>query len=336
MNLRAALRLLFGLVLLVAVAWWLVPDEATVRDVFAQAELRPTWLAIAFFWTFAASVVTSLRWQKLSEATGGNRLPYVAYFYSLVLTRVLGQFSSTLVMDLVGRGVALRSAGSQRGIGHALALAVLERIFDLVLPVMLFAWAVAVHRAGWDEASALASFAGVCVVFAGFAALMLVPLARLVLRAYEGSKRLVARLRHRESAEPPLEVPTLDRRLATTVGLLGLARYLTVMMQFWAIATAVGVDVSWFQIAASTPLAQMAGMLGVTPGALGIQEAGWAGALTWVGVASGPIALFVLSQRLIATANFAVLSLISYPLLRRARAGAKAAQTQTQPRPNAL
>src|SRR5262245_28339747 len=102
-----ALQLALGLVALGLVAWWLVPGPGEMQAVLARAELRPGWLAAGFGFTFVACAVTSARWKRMAEAMGGTVLPHVAYFYSLALTRVLGQVSSTLVMDIVGRGVAL-------------------------------------------------------------------------------------------------------------------------------------------------------------------------------------------------------------------------------------
>ena len=122
----AALRFLFGLGLVVAIVWWLLPSPQERQELLAHLRFDPLWLALAFVCNLLASLVTSARWQLMSEQTmGGTRLPYVAYFHALVLTRVLGQVSSTLVMDLVGRGVALRSAGSQRDLGGATNLGLL-------------------------------------------------------------------------------------------------------------------------------------------------------------------------------------------------------------------
>lgn len=320
-RLGAALRLLLGLGLLVALAWWLVPDAAALRAALARAELRPGWLALGLACTFVATLVTSARWQRLAEAMGGTPLPFVAYFHSLALTRVLGQISSTLVMDLVGRGVALRAAGSRRGLGHALTQAALERIFDLVLPLLVLAWALLARRAAWDDPLALAALVPVGLAFAALAALLLAPLTRLALRLHDLGAGLLARARAREPP-PPAPAPAIDRRLALLVGLHSLARYVAVTLQFWAVALALGVDLRALQIAAATPFGQLAGMLGVTPGALGIQEAGWAGGLTWVGVPADAIVLFVVGQRLLLTAYFSLLSLASWPLLRRARATA--------------
>jgi len=325
-RLIAALRFLFGLGLVAAIVWWLLPSPQERKDLLERLQPEPLYLLLAFLSTFAASIVTSARWQLMSEQTmGGTPLPYVAYFHGLVLTRVLGQVSSTLVMDLVGRGVALRSAGSQRDLGHAVTQAILERIFDIVLPLMMLAWAILAWQGRFDAGTASASFALVCVLFAALSVVMLAPLTRLALRVYSALRRLRARRKAGtavDAIEPSPEPIPLPRALALRIGLLSLARYLTVLAQFWTVGIGIGIGISFFQIAAATPLGQLAGMAGFTPGALGIQEAGWLGAFTWVGLDAVAIGLFVLSQRLIITAYFSVLSLFSWLLLRRTRAAA--------------
>ncbi len=323
----AALRFLFGLGLVVAIVWWLLPSPQERQELLAHLRFDPLWLALAFVCNLLASLVTSARWQLMSEKTmGGTPLPYVVYFHSLVLTRVLGQVSSTLVMDLVGRGVALRSAGSQRDLGHAVTQAIIERVFDIVLPLMMLAWAILAWQGKVDAATATASFTLVCILFAAMSVVMLAPLTALALRIYAALRRFRARRKPTTipatvpPPEPALEPIVLPRGLALRIGLLSLARYLTVLGQFWTIAVGVGISITFFQIAAATPLGQLAGMAGFTPGALGIQEAGWLGAFTWVGLDAVSIGLFVLSQRLISTLYFSILSLLSWLLLRRTRA----------------
>jgi len=333
-RVRAALKFLIGLAVLVAVVWWVVPGPAERQALLARLRPDPLWLLLGFAANFVASVVTSARWQLMTEeAMGGTRLPYVAYFHSLVLTRVLGQVSSTLVMDLVGRGVALRSAGSRHGLGHAVTQAIIERIFDIVLPLMMLAWAIAAWQGGWHAGLAAGSFALVCLAFAGLAAVILAPLTRLALRIYAALRRLRARRRtsSTSTSTPPDVVAAaelaagpipLPRGLAVRIGVLSLLRYLAVLAMFWTLALGIGVDITALQIAAAAPIGQIAGMAGFTPGALGIQEAGWLGALTWVGLDAPAIGLFVICQRLISTAYFSVLSLLSWLILRRTRAPA--------------
>jgi uncharacterized membrane protein YbhN (UPF0104 family) len=315
-RLAAAARLVLGLALFAGVVWWLLPGPAERDAALARADLHPEWLLAAFLATALACLVTSARWKRMAEAMGGTPLPHVAYFHALALTRVLGQLSSSLVMDLVGRGVLLRAAGSQRGLGHSITQAVLERVFDLVLPLLLVAWALAVRLGAWSDLAATLSFAGIVLGFALASTVLLAPLTRLALRLHAAARRLRPDL----ADDPaPHDLPTIPRTLALEVGLLGLARHLAVTAQFWALAAAVGATLTLFQIAAATPLGLLGGMLGITPGALGIQEAGWTGALTWLRVDPGAVALFVLTHRLLLTAAFALLALLSWPLARRAK-----------------
>jgi uncharacterized membrane protein YbhN (UPF0104 family) len=311
----AGARLLLGLALLLGVLWWLVPGPDDRRALLERVRLEPLALLLGLAATTVANAVTSARWQRMAEdAMGGARLPYLVYFHGLALTRVLGQVSSTLVMDLVGRGLALRRAGAQDGLDHSFTQAVLERIFDLVLPLLMLAWAIAVWQAQAPGTAAIAGFVAVCLGFAALAAALLGPLTRLALRALAGLRRLWTRA-DVIAARPP----ALPRGLAVRVGLLSLARYLAVLAQFWAVAAALGVDLGALQIAMATPIGQLAGMVGVTPGALGIQEAGWLGALRWVGVDALAIGVFVLGQRLILAAYFSLLALLAWLLLRRRR-----------------
>jgi uncharacterized membrane protein YbhN (UPF0104 family) len=311
----AAARLVLGLALFAGVVWWLVPGPAERDAALARADLRPAWLLAGFLAAALACLVTSARWKRMAEAMGGTPLPHAVYFHALALTRVLGQLSSSLVMDLVGRGVLLRAAGSQRGLGHSITQAVLERVFDLILPLLLVGWALAVHLGAWSELAAAASFAAIVLGFALASTVLLAPLTRLALRLYAAARRLRPGL----ADDPVPDLPTVPRPLALEVGLLGLARHLAVTAQFWALAAAVGATLTLFEIAAATPLGLLGGMLGVTPGALGIQEAGWTGALTWLRVDPGAVALFVLTHRLLLTAAFALLALLSWPLARRAK-----------------
>ena len=303
----AALKLLLGLGLVAIVVWLLGPQW---EQVLKMAELRPVPIALALLATTFATIVTSLRWKVLGESMGGTRLPYVVYVHAFTLTRVLGQFTSNLAMDTIGRGVALKTAGSERGLGHAMAPIVLERIFDLVLPIVVGSWALAVATMGW-QAHADLLLAATALVFALLAVPLLAPLARLALAVYG----FVAK---RRGPVEDIEI-TVSRRVAAQVALLSLARFTAVVLQFTAVALAFGIDIEWRAMAAATPLAQISSLMGFTPGSLGFQEAGWALGLDWVGLGIEAITLFVLAQRVAVTSFFGILSLVTWPFARKAK-----------------
>ncbi|MFV8756152.1 lysylphosphatidylglycerol synthase domain-containing protein [Nannocystaceae bacterium ST9] len=323
-RLESLARLVFGLALFGLVLYLLAPDWSELVD---RVELHLGWLLVGLLGTTLASLVTAARWQLLAEVMGGNRLPYVAYFYGLVWTRLAGQFTSTLAMDLVGRGVALRSAGSKRGLGHAATQVVLERLLDLVLPILLLGWALALRYdtlgtwvGEWPGLSLLA----VALVFLLAAVPLLEPSVGVALRVYLAIRLRLGRRRRAEveaevaaSGSETHLVPAVDLRLSAEVALLSLLRFAFVIVQFWGIAGAVGLTIGWVEMSQATPFAQLAGMIGLAPGGLGMLEVGWAGGLGFVGADAIAISLFVLAQRAGVIAFFGALTAASWPLARR-------------------
>jgi len=311
-RLISALKLALGLLLLAALIRWLAPDlRLLLREL--RPQLAPFLLAILMH--LLATATVSLRWKLMVEAMGGTPLPYIIYFRAFALTKLVGNVTSSLAMDLVGRGVALRSAGSDQALGLAMTQAILERLFDILLPLAMVVWALAVHRAQLAPGPAFTSFLAVGLVIGGVSALVLWPLTRLALRLYfwaRAWRRPVA-----PPISPTLATPPITRMLAAQVGLLGVLRYIAVLACYVAIAWAIGAAIAPTAIAQAMPIGQLAAIIGVTPGALGIQEAGWAGALRWLGVADDhAIALFVLCVRVLSALFFALLYLASWPLAR--------------------
>jgi uncharacterized membrane protein YbhN (UPF0104 family) len=315
-RLKGALQLLIGLALFGLVLRWLAPNW---DELLARVDLHPGWALVGLLGTTIASFATAARWKLLAEVMGGTRLPFIAYFYGIVLTRLLGQFTSTAAMDLVGRGVALRSAGSQRGIGHAAMQVVLERTLDLALPLVLLGWAFAVQFDALPMPPA-ASLLLACVVFVALAVPLLRPGVRITLRLYLWLRLRIDRIRRRQierEIEADLEPPPVDLALSAKVAGYSLLRFASVILQFWGIARAVGIELSWQQITAATSVAQLAGMIGLTPGGLGVLEAGWAWGLGWIGLDAIAISIFVLAQRVGVIVFFGSLSAISWPLAKR-------------------
>jgi uncharacterized membrane protein YbhN (UPF0104 family) len=316
-RLKAALQLVVGLALFIAVLNWLAPNWGELLD---RVHLHVGWALVGLLGTTIASFVTAARWKLLAEVMGGTRLPFVTYFYGLVLTRLLGQFTSTAAMDLFGRGFMLRSAGSERGIGHAAMQVVLERMLDAVLPLVLFGWAIAVHSDALPISPPL-SLLLACALFVALAIPLLRPGVRMTLRLYLWLRLRISR-RRREQIETQTDAEPLpvDLALSAKVAGLSLLRFATVILQFWGIGLAVGLELGWQQITSATSVAQLAGLIGLTPGGLGVLEAGWAGGLGWMGLDAVAISIFVLAQRIGVISFFGLLSAISWPLAKRARA----------------
>jgi uncharacterized protein (TIRG00374 family) len=308
------LKLLLGIALLVLLLRYLAPNWDSLR---ASVVFDWRYAALGLLGTTIASFVTAARWKLLAEVMGGTKLAYVQYFYALVLTRVIGAVTSTVIVDLMGRGVALQSAGSKRSIGHAATQLVLERMFDAVLPIVMVAWAIVLSR-GWLAMSPIASLGLFCGVFLLLAIPLLRPSVHVALRVYLWLRLRIPRRRsaqiEADSEAELAEIPAVDAKLATWVAVLSLARYATVMLQCWGIAGAVGLLIPWDQLTAAASIYQLASLVGITPGGLGIVEAGWAGGLAWIGITNPEqVSLCVLAQRFGFIAFFSILTIASYP-----------------------
>lgn len=297
---RMLVRLALGLALFGAVI-----------AVLVDAGGRPQLRFVAWAWgvglvgSALANAVTARRWQLLSEALTDARLPYGAYFHHLAWTRVVGQFLPSLLVDLVGRSASLRAAGSRTSMARLLVPLVLERILDLVLPIVLLGWALAWHFTQPSDRIAWASVLATMAIFGVLAVPLLGPLARTAMRAY-------AFVRRRRGATDEVALPTIDRALALRVSWLSLSRHVFVLLQYWGAGAGLGVALPALVLVAGAPLAQLAGLVGITPGALGIQEGGWAGALGLLGVSASDIAVFVLATRAAMIVNFAALAAASW------------------------
>jgi uncharacterized membrane protein YbhN (UPF0104 family) len=296
----AIVRLALGIGLFAAVIAWLLGDAGSI-------EIEPH-LGMALVGLAAAAVanaVTARRWQLLAESMSASRLPYGVYFHHLAATRVIGQFLPLLFVDLVGRSASLRAAGSRAAYGRLLAPLVLERLLDLILPAVLLVWVLATFDA--SPTVAWASLAIVVAVFALASVPLLRPTAALGLAAWAWARR---RLGRPTPAEDP---PAIDRALAARVTGWSLARFTAIGAHYWASGAALGVTLPALVLLGAMPLSQLAALVGITPGALGIQETGWTAALRQLGVASADIVVFVIATRAAMIVNFSVLALASWP-----------------------
>lgn len=308
------LKLVLGVALFVVVLRYLAPNWDSLR---ASVIFDWRYAALGLLGSTIASFVTAARWKLLAEVMGGTKLAFSNYFFALVYTRVVGQFLPTVLVDLVGRGMALQSAGSKRSLGHAAMQLVLERMFDGVLPAVMVLWWIAVSRS-WLPVSPVASLGLFWGVFLLLAIPLLRPSVHISLRVYLWLRvripwRRSAQIEARAEAELA-ETPAVDAKLATKIAVLSLARYATVMLQCWGIAGAVGLLLPWDQLTAAASITQLAGFIGITPGGLGLIEAGWAGGLAWIGITDPEqVSLCVLAQRFGFIAFFSILTIASYP-----------------------
>jgi len=304
---KGIVQLGLGVALFAAIVWWVAPPWDEIAD---RIRLSPQWLAVSLTGTFVATLVTAARWKLLSEVMGSSHLPYGIYFHYLALTRLIAQVLPTVLVDVFGRGAALKAAGSNSRLGQLIAPVVLERVLDLLLPLLLLGWALGVHLHAlplWLDP--WASLAVVVAVFMVLAIPLMHPLVRACLWAYG----VLRRLRRRDRTLLPPPAPDVAAPLAARIVVLGVLRYASIQFQYWGAGAGLGVVLPALVLVMATPLAQLAGLIGITPGGLGMQEGGWAAALEQLGQDPAAIVVFMASTRLMYAVNFGVLTLASWP-----------------------
>jgi hypothetical protein len=299
----AVAKFLLGAAILGGLVWWLGPDWDDVR---ARIQFSWGWFVVSFVGTAMATGFTAARWQLLNERMTATRLGYGAYFHYIALTRFVGQFTSMLLMDFVGRSAGLKAAGSDQGIGRLLTPMVLERLLDMLLPFTVLAWALSVHYT-WLGEYRVVSLAIFVAAFALLVIPVVQPMARLAIAAYIRLKRW----RGAVIVEEQVQVSTST---AAWVSAYSVGRFATVLVQFIGAGAAAGALLPWDVIVSAFPIEQLTAIIAITPGGLGVQEAGWAGGLRWLGQPEAIITLYLLATRVFVIVNFGLLSLVTLPL----------------------
>lgn len=273
------LTLLVGVGLLAAVLWQL---QASWDKLAARAVWSPFWLMAGLLFSFLTAWVTARRWQVLVHGMTGSTEPLATYFHVLVWVRLLAQVSPQWAADLVARPLGLKWRGDQRSFKSQLSVILVERGLDIALPGVLLPWAwFHRDRSEW----VVASFLAATLIVSGISVLVL----RRVMRWLHA---MVGR-----DTEPQSSLRQMPPLLASHAIGLGIARYLSMMTQFWCFGAAVGIFLPVADLLRATPPAQVLSIIAITPGALGFQEAGWSGALLWLHYSTLDVALFVLAQR---------------------------------------
>jgi uncharacterized membrane protein YbhN (UPF0104 family) len=261
------------------------------------------WLGLLLLATSGHVLSSGLRWRTIAISTlGRSDLPLSKFIHYFLLGRVLGFVLPAEAADVGVRTMALKRS-RQFSLAGAAYTVLLDRLFDLVVLLCLVVPAL-LHLAGrLDEH---------VVLGAGLGAMVVLPLAvgrhhraaiGWLARLYAG---MVRGLRFLPWARE-LAVPELERgeeetgfagRTAATLYLLSVLKLVMIVLRLYFVAAALGVSVPLWMAFLCVPLAQVAALAAVTPGGLGILEAGWYGILVWAGIAPEETVLLVVGWRL--------------------------------------
>lgn len=271
---RRRLALALRVAVAVALFAWLATqiDWRALGDTFGHA--RPGWAALGLAVLWAGLVIAVGRWRRLLRALGSP-------MGAAEVGRIFGSglFLSLFLPTTIGGDVYRLARVGQGGFGTARAGVSLlaERGIGLLALILLVAPVVAVHPMTHDllPLAATLGLGGlgviVAVVFWGG------PVAHLVAR----------RLPALEPALGPVSWSALMRQAPAVFG-LSLVIHLATVGANVLFAHALRVPLGYWDALALIPLIVLAGQIPISPGGLGVREAGFVYFLGRAGVAKEP------------------------------------------------
>jgi len=264
-------------------------------DPWQQILAGDCWaLLAAFLCGGLGNMLSATRLQLVARSLAGRDLaPWRRFYYLNMTARALGLVAPRGLSTLGGKSVGLRALGVS--LKRSFWIVLLDNFFDLALlgalmvPSLLF-------LKDWISSCAFIALAlGLILPLAG--ALWWIAAAGRLLPLIEWLRRVpllgsVLRIDGAGVADILPTRPTALRALGLSVLLNG-----ALVTRFYYIARAVGTTHPWLIFAAGFPMTQLSLVLSVTPGALGLFDAGWYGVLLLGGVSHQEALTFVIAQR---------------------------------------
>jgi len=286
--LRLVLQLLslvlFGLIL------WLGGPEAWQQALAGD----PREILAAFLLIGSATVLSTTRLRLIADSIVGRGLPSWRRFYHLNMTaRALGLIVPRSLSTLVGKSVALRAMGIS--LRRSIWIVVMDNLFDLGLLGILTVPSLFFLKGGASSGGFIALALGLTLALAG-GLWWATATGRLL--SLVGWLRRIPRLASALRLGPDIAADPLPD-YSTALQALGLSVLLNGALAAccYYIARAVGLAYPWPLFAAGFPATQLSLVLAVTPGGLGLFDAGWYGVLLLGGIPHQEALTFVIAQR---------------------------------------
>lgn len=279
LGIVAALGLLAGLV-------WLNLDD--LRTVLARVELRPILLLAPVLFVLQVTL-TAFRTVVLLSKSAYDDLR--GCFGCHVVAQVSNQFVPSGAGDFVLKGACL-SRRLKRPFTRITGVVLVDRLFDAVLAAALAPPALLVLTGRVTAVEGLILAAVVMVVLPFVLHGLLHPLLSGVQRVAEGRSGRVATL--------AVGLTTLYRERRGTLRwayLLTIARFAAMAGGFALLHNLIFGGDRWQVVGLFAPVSQLAMMLPVAPGGLGVVEGAWFGAMTMAGAERGAALAFALAVR---------------------------------------
>lgn len=275
---------LFGLIL------WLGGAEVWQQVLTGDLES----ILASFVLIGAATMLSAARLRLITgSVTGGDPAPWRHFYYLNITTRAIGLVVPRTLSTVAGKSVALRAMGIP--LKRAVWIVVLDSLFDLGLLGALTVPALLFLSGGVSPVGFVTLAVGLVVAATG-ALWWITATGRMLSLVTRLGRipRLATALRLDPDSAADLLLP---RTTALKAFGLSVPLNAAIAVCFYYIAQAVGLVYPWELFAAGFPLTQLSLVLAVTPGGLGLFDAGWYGVLLLGGVPNQDALTFVIAQR---------------------------------------
>lgn len=297
-RIKRSAGLLFGLALFGGIIYLLSGADSFA----AMGSISGRHLVAITVVTLTINGVTAFRWKLLLSGLGIANVRWRILFENITLAKLTGHAFSDLFGDIAVRIHGLHHEKvSVRGVLFSVAA---EKTFEafLLLSVLAGWFCLAVKDAGVTASNSY----GLLIIVVVLALFSQLPF------------RVAFWWVNRKNGDPKgYEQIALGFLPGLQVAGLSLVKYLLVAVRYATVFRMLGITINPLGVFYGTSFAHLGLVGSITPGGLGLVEAGWTGYLSYLRVNTGAIGQFLLVQRVVITICIALATLIVFSLRKK-------------------
>ena len=301
-----------GVALFLGLVWY-----GGTSDLSRVLEANPSWLVGAFASTVFLTVFWTRRWGLLAnKLSDSSAVSGWWYYHCLILSRAVSLFVPESIGAFGTGTVSLRFSG---GVPMTIGLysLVLDRLFDLLTAVTLAVPALLFVLGIWPAIPSYALYISILGLLGVILEVKHRTITIWLLKSYSWLIRVGAGIPVIGSRLQPLEIHEEDLESLLTAQdarklyFSNLGKLLFVVLRWYSLAMAFRLPVSFAWILFGSSVVQISRIFSVTPGSLGVLEAGWYAVLSLKGIDSSLIIAFLIGQRVFISTFVLILAVIT-------------------------
>jgi uncharacterized protein (TIRG00374 family) len=286
-------------------------------DLSRVLEADPIWLVGAFVSTILITVFWARRWGLLTNRLSGlSTVSSWWYYHCLILSRAVSLFVPESIGAFGTGTLSLRFSG---GVPMTIGLysLVLDRLFDLITALTLAVPATLFVLGIWPAIPSYALYVSILGLSWVILEVKHQIITTRLLKSYSwlvtfgaGIPVIGSRFQPLEIREEELE-SLLTAQDARKLYFSNLGKLLFVVLRWYLLAMAFRLPVSFAWILFGSSVVQISRIFSVTPGSLGVLEAGWYAVLSLGGFDGPLIIAFLIGQRVLISTFVLILAAVT-------------------------